>query len=93
MEQNGYVKFKKGLIIQWMQCEESNSPTDYKYFPRAFTRRIFYIHAISYHYNNKQNVSWVENFDTTKFICGLGPDYSSDPNSKNGSMFILAIGI
>ena len=93
LEQNGYVKFKNGLIIQWMNCEESNSPTDYKYFPRAFTRRIFYIHAMSYHYKNKVYLSWVENFDTTKFLCGLGPDYSSDPNSKNGSMFVLAIGI
>lgn len=93
LEQNGYVKFKNGLIIQWMNCDESNSRTDYKYFPRAFTRRIFYIHAISYHYNNKMYVSWVENFDTTKFLCGLGPDYSSDINSKNGSMFVFAIGI
>ena len=93
LEQNGYVKFKNGLIIQWMQCEESNSPTDYKYFPRAFTRRIFYIHAMSYHHENKRCSSWVEDFNITRFICGLGDNYTVDVNSKNGSMFVLAIGI
>lgn len=93
LEQNGYVKFKNGLIIQWMNCEESNSRTDYKYFPRAFTRRIFYIHAMSYHHESKRCSSWVEDFNITRFICGLGDNYTVDVNSKNGSMFVLAIGI
>ena len=91
LEENGYIKLRNGLIIQWMNCEESISPTDYKYFPRAFTRRIFYIHAMSYHYANKGAPSWVSDFDTQKFICGLGDNYIKD--SENGKMLVFAIGI
>ena len=89
LEQNGWVKFANGLIVQWTRCTESKNETDFRYFPMKFPKTLFYICASSTHANNWLGVSWTRKVDNEKFVCGLGHDYEVD-NAAN--MFILAFG-
>lgn len=91
LKKDGYIKFRNGLIIQWMNCIESSSPNDYRYFPIKFPTTLFYINANSNHTNSWNGPSWIREADTEKFLCGLGRDYDTD--NGNGKMFILAFGI
>lgn len=90
LEQNGWARFANGLIIQWMYCVESNSDSDYRYFPIKFPNALFYIGATSTYSNTWGNVSWAYKADTEKFLCGLGSNFDSD--NGVGKMFVLAFG-
>lgn len=91
LEQNGWVKFANGLIVQWMYYIESEGPNDYRYFPIKFPKALFYINANSNHKNSWNGGSWTRNADTEKFVCGLDKDYVTD--NGTAKMFVLAFGI
>ena len=66
-----------GLIIQGGISVESVGDTVYKLYPIAFKSNCFYINAISI-LSNFNVGAWGKVVDKSKFLCGLGNDYSSD---------------
>ena len=89
MAQNGYIclgSFFGNLIIQWGLTTESNSGTDYKYFPVAFNATVYVAIPTS---NHKSVAAWISDVTTEKFLCGIGNDWES----SGGTYIVLYIAI
>ena len=90
LEQNGYVKFANGLILQWGYYLESTYSTDYRYYPIAFTRCCTVFTSKSYMDTAEpyKNVSWTYMVNLSSFTCGIGDNYVGSTY-----MPIFAIGV
>ena len=73
-------------VRQWGLTTESNSGTDYKYFPVAFNATVYVAIPTS---NHKSVAAWISDVTTEKFLCGIGNDWES----SGGTYIVLYIAI
>lgn len=64
LEQNGYVKFSNGLILQWGNAGSNNGSVDVT-FPISFTKAVYQI-QLTYNNNSYENPTY-EIKDTKSF--------------------------
>ena len=90
LAQNGYVKFSNGLILQWGYFYESQSDTDYRHFPVAFTTFLLPVLGKAYYLTTEPDgyVPYIEYLGSNNFLCGFG-------NNRIGNAYvpIMVIGM
>nr|DAN50170.1 MAG TPA: shufflon protein [Caudoviricetes sp.] len=89
LEQNGWVKFANGLIVQWGHYGESKDKTDWRRYPIAFPRKVVYLGATSLDQQCAPRwISWFDNVDREKFTLQVGPDYEGKNTLYHYCLFI-----
>ena len=83
LAQNGYVKFSNGLILQWGYFYESQSDTDYRHFPVAFTTFLLPVLGKAYYLTTEPDgyVPYIEYLGSNNFLCGFG-------NNRIGNAYV-----
>ena len=89
-EENGYIKYSNGLIIQWMKHAHSEDSDDYKYFPISFPNECYIaISSDCWHQRSEDDKKYVMEIiimDNTKMLC------YEDGTPGGNNMGIIAIG-